>query len=113
LNWLAHTTRPDIFTVVSLLAQHQSTPSPGHLDAAHYVVQYLSHTTHLGIFFSSLCHIQLESFLHFPVLQSLVPMSDANWGPQDASITTQVIDLPLFTSCLMSAFYVDLLGPLH
>jgi len=44
LNWLAHTTCPDISTTVSLLAQHQSNPSPGHLDAAHYVVQYLSHT---------------------------------------------------------------------
>lgn len=30
LNWLAHTTRPDLSTVVSLLAQHQSHPSSGH-----------------------------------------------------------------------------------
>jgi hypothetical protein len=30
LNWLAHTTRPDLSMVVSLLAQHQSNPSPGH-----------------------------------------------------------------------------------
>jgi hypothetical protein len=29
-NWLAHTTRPDISTVASLLAQHQSEPSTGH-----------------------------------------------------------------------------------
>jgi hypothetical protein len=41
LNWLAHTTRPDLSTVVSLLAQHQSNPSPGHYDAALYVVKYL------------------------------------------------------------------------
>jgi hypothetical protein len=34
LNWLAHTTRPDISTVVSLLVQHQSHPTPGHYDAA-------------------------------------------------------------------------------
>jgi hypothetical protein len=33
LNWLAHTTRFDISTVVSLLAQHQSNPSPGHLES--------------------------------------------------------------------------------
>jgi hypothetical protein len=44
-NWLAHTTHPDILTVVSLLAQHQSNPSPGHLDAAHHVVKYLSYKT--------------------------------------------------------------------
>jgi len=36
LNWLAHTTHPDLSTIVSLLAQHQSNPSPGHLDAARY-----------------------------------------------------------------------------
>jgi hypothetical protein len=40
LNWLAHTTRPDISTVVLLFAQHQSEPSTGHLEAARYVVEY-------------------------------------------------------------------------
>jgi hypothetical protein len=47
LNWLSHTTRPDISTVASLLAQHQSNPAQGHLDAAHYVVKYLSYTKNL------------------------------------------------------------------
>jgi hypothetical protein len=41
LNWLAHTTRPDLSTIVSLLAQHQCNPSPGHYDAALYVAKYL------------------------------------------------------------------------
>jgi hypothetical protein len=40
-------------------------------------------------------------------------MSDTNWGPQDASTTMASIELPLFASRSMSAFYVDLLGPLH
>jgi len=40
-------------------------------------------------------------------------MSDANLGPQDASKNTSVLDLPLFVSRSMSAFYIDLLGPLH
>jgi hypothetical protein len=40
-------------------------------------------------------------------------MSDANWGPQDASLTSSGSDLPLFASRSMSAFYIDLLGPLH
>lgn len=44
LNWLSHTTRPDLSTVVSLLAQHQSNPSQGHMESALYVVQYFSHT---------------------------------------------------------------------
>jgi hypothetical protein len=44
LNWLAHTTRPDLSTVVSLLAQHESNPSPGHLDATLYATKYLAMT---------------------------------------------------------------------
>ena len=113
LNWLAHTTRPDLSTIVSLLAQHQSSPSPGHLEAAIYVVKYLSHTKTLGIYFSSLRQVQLESFLHFPVSQPLLSMSDANWGPQDASLSKTKLELPLFASRSMSACYIDLLGPLH
>jgi len=53
LNWLAHTTRPDLSTVVSLLAQHQSDPSSGHYEATLYVVQYLANTKDLGIYFTS------------------------------------------------------------
>ncbi len=41
LNWLAHTTCPDLSTVVSLLAQHQNHQSTGHLEAAKHVVKYL------------------------------------------------------------------------
>jgi hypothetical protein len=40
-------------------------------------------------------------------------MADANWGPQDASQSKSSMELPLFTSGSMSAFYIDLLGPLH
>jgi hypothetical protein len=94
LNWLAHTTRPDISMVVSLLAQHQSHPSQGHLDAALYVVNYLSHTTNLVIYFSSLNRSTLESFLHFPPPSPILSMSDANWGPQDASLSTSIQELP-------------------
>jgi len=114
LNWLAHTMRPDISTVVSLLAQHQSNPSHGHLDAALYVVMYLSHTTTtLGIYFSSSTRSTLEAFLHCPLPTTLLSMSDANWGPQDASLNLSIQDVPLFISRSMLAFYVDLFGPLH
>jgi hypothetical protein len=40
-------------------------------------------------------------------------MSDVNWGPQDASLNSSIQDVPLFISRSMSAFYVDLFGPLH
>jgi hypothetical protein len=113
LNWLSITTRPDISTVVSLLAQHQSYPSQGHLDAAYYVARYLSQTKTLGIYFNSSRRVTLESFLHFPISPNLLAMSDANWGPQDASMSKLPAELPLFASRSMSAFYVDLLGPIH
>jgi hypothetical protein len=105
--------RPDLSTVVSLLAQHQTSPSPGHLNAALYATKYLSHTKKLGIYFSSHRRLQLETFLHFPLSTPLLPMSDANWGPQDATMSRSKVELPLFTSRSMSAFYVDLFGPLH
>jgi hypothetical protein len=114
LNWFAHTTRPDLSTIVSLLAQHQSTPSPGHYEAALYATKYLAGTKQLGIYFTSHRHSTLQSFLHFPLPPtSLLSMSDTNWGPQDASVTRTHLELPLFTSRSMSAYYIDLYGPLH
>jgi hypothetical protein len=113
LNWLAHTTRPDLSTMVSLLAQHQNLPSPGHYNAALYVVKYLATTKTLGIYFTSSRESALQSFLHFPLQHTLLSMSDANWGPQVVSLTPGASGLPLFVSRSMSAFYIDLFGPLH
>jgi hypothetical protein len=97
-NWLAHTTRPDLSMVVSLLAQHQSNPSPGHLEAARYAVRYLASTKILGIYFTSTKRSTLESFLHFPLPHKVLSMSDANWDPQDATQTQNLTELPLFVS---------------
>jgi hypothetical protein len=87
LNCLAHTTRPDLASMVSLLAQHQSLPSPGHYDTALYVAKYLSTTRTLGIYFTSSRDTTLQSFLHFPLSQELLFISNANRGPQDASLS--------------------------
>jgi hypothetical protein len=109
LNWLAHTTHPDLSTIVSLLAQHQCNPSPGHLEAARYVVRYLATTKTLGIYITSYKRSILEPFLHFPLPQTnLLSMSDANWGPQDASSNKSRPTLPDLVSCSMSTFYIDL-----
>jgi hypothetical protein len=114
LNWLAHTTRPDLSTIVSMLAQHQSNPSTGHMESAQYAAKYLAHTKHLGIYFISCKRPIIESFLHFPLNPSnLLAMTDANWGPQDATQTKLCSELPLFVSQSMSAYFIDLLGPLH
>jgi len=113
LNWLSTTTCPDLSTVVMLLAQHQSDPSPAHYEAALYAAQYLVNTKTLGIYFSRLYQSFLQSFLHFPIEPSVLSMSDANWGPQDATVSGFTQDLPLYVSRSMLAFYIDLLGPLH
>jgi hypothetical protein len=114
LNWLAHTTRPDLSTVVSLLAQHQSILSPGHMGAARYAAKYLAHTKNLGIYFTSRRVSTPSTFLHFPIQpSSVLCMADANWGPQDATQSTSLTESPMFVSRSMSAYYVYLCGPLH
>jgi len=83
------------------------------MDAAKYAVKYLASTKNLGIAFTSTKRSRLESFLHFPIAPTVLSMSDANWGPQDATKSTTVSELPLFASRSMSGFYIDLFGPLH
>jgi len=110
LNWLAHTTKPDISTAVSLLAQHQSEPSTGHLEAAKYVTKYLASTKMLGIYITSHRQSILESFLHFSLPPNIMSMSNANWGPQDASLSNSEQELCIE---IHVCIYIDLLGPLH
>ncbi len=80
------------------MAQHQSNPSSGHLEATHYVVRYLVNTKALGIYFTSVKHSTMESFLHFPIPSHVLPITDANWGPQDASQSKSIVELPIFVS---------------
>ena len=93
LNWLAISTHPDLAPVVYLLSSYQSAPSPSHLKALKHVGKYLKATLNLGIVFSSLRNGPLEAFIHFPLSDSApdIPLIDAftnaNWGPQDASIS--------------------------
>jgi len=108
LNWLSTQTRPDIATITNMIAQYQSNPSPGHLEAAKYVLRYLKGTPDLGITFTSCPQTTLESFVKFPISPTqLQPFSDANWGPQDASVpkpTNPPQELELFKSRSISGF---------
>ena len=117
LNWISSQTRPDISTITNIIAQYQNNPSPGHLDAAKYVLRYLKGTPTLGITFSSSSNPHLETFVKFPIPPNHIqPFSDANWGPQDASIPKQddpPQDLDLFKSRSISGFLIWLGGPLH
>jgi hypothetical protein len=83
------------------------------MDAAKYVVKYLASTKTLGISFTSMKRSLLESFLCFPVPSQVLSMSDANWGPQDATRSKTISELPPFASRSMSGFFIDLLGPIH
>lgn len=86
LLWLSQATRPDLSTVVSLLAQHQISPSPQHIKVSKYVIHYVSGTKTLGIKFSSKENEELSTFLNFPFSpHKLLPFSDTNWGGQDQS----------------------------
>jgi hypothetical protein len=97
LNWLAHTTRPDIATVVSLLAQHQNEPSTGHMDSALYVANYLASTKTLGIYFTSrrqsnLSHFYIFHFHHW-FFPCQMPIGVHKMHPY---LLCQLIFLPLF-----------------
>jgi hypothetical protein len=60
LNWLSTQTHPEIATITNIIAQYQSNPpSPGHLEAAKYILCYLKGTADLGISFTSLPHSSL------------------------------------------------------
>jgi hypothetical protein len=117
LNWISTQTRPDISTITNIIAQYQTNPSPGHLDAAKHVLRYLKGTSDFGITFTSRPNTPLESFVKFPVPHDqLHPFSDANWGPQDASVPKQSDppqDIDLFKSRSISGFLIWLGGPLH
>jgi hypothetical protein len=85
LNLLAHTTCLNSSTVVFLLAQHHNTLSPGHYDAAIYATKYLANTE---AFISQVqSALPWNHFYSFLFSNQLLSMSDANWGPQDASHT--------------------------
>ena len=119
LNWLAHSTRPDISTITSLLAQHQSKVSKSHLTSARFVVKYLKGTRNRGISFSSRESSKISSFVKFEVKpNSITAMTDANWGPQDQSELTpkynkKLTELENFVTRSMSGFLVWYNGSLH
>jgi Reverse transcriptase (RNA-dependent DNA polymerase). len=117
LNWISTQTQPDIATITNILAQYQSCPSPGHINAAKHVLRYLKGTQDLGISFNSKPNTSLESFVKFPIAPNKInPFSDANWGPQDASIpkpNAPPQEIDLFKSRSISGFLIWLAGPLH
>jgi len=100
-----------------MLAKSQANPSRSHVDAAKHVVRYLKGTKSMGITFSSRDDDKLQSFVKFPLPASdITALTDANWGPQDASIPRSdlpPIELDLFKSRSVSGYVIWLGGPVH
>ena len=87
LNWLSINTLPDINTTYSLLSQFNSNPSPGHMEAAKYVLRYLKHTLSHYIWFKQ-GENRLQGCCTIPKElrgDKLLLFTYLNWGTQDAS----------------------------
>jgi hypothetical protein len=85
LLWLAYDTRPDLCVATSILAQYNKQPSSGHYDAARYVLKYILGTIDHGMWLTHRPNTALVNFIGF-VPPPNITFSDANWGPQNASI---------------------------
>lgn len=116
LLWLSQATRTDLATVVSLLAQHQSNPSPQYIKAAKYAIRYVSGTKSRGINFSRRISIELSAFLNFSVSPNkILPFFHANWRGQNQSRPDpkNSQEILRFTTRSMSGFLIYANGPLH
>ena len=115
LLWLSQATRPDLATIVSMLAQYQANPSYGHIRAAKHVIKYVHGTLTKGITFSNRKNTQLQAFMNFPIHNNtLIPLSDANWGGQDQGHNrSSITELDRFKTRSMSGFIIFFNGPIH
>eukprot|EP00957_Ditylum_brightwellii_P152899 11637745-Ditylum_brightwellii.AAC.1 len=87
INWLAISTRLDLATTVNLLAKYMAFPSTGHIEASKGVVRYIKGTKkHRIAFHSNPNNTDLAAYVKLPIENDILVMSDANWGPQDASV---------------------------
>ena len=114
--WLSQSTRPDLSTITSILTQYQPNPSPGHLKSAKYAVRYLKGSLNIVISFSRSKNTKIEAFLKFPVpSNTLLPLTDANWGSQDQSTPDPSIPVKLqpFQSRSISGFIIFYNGLIH
>lgn len=117
LNWLSTSTQPDIAPITNMLAQYSNQASKGHIHAAKWVIRYLKGTKDIGVTFSTTSRPDLNAYVKFPIdPNTVVSLTDANWGPQDASVpkpNAPLEELELFKSRSLSGFLIWLTGPVH
>ncbi len=65
INWLAHSTCPDLITAHSFLASYSNKPSTGHMKAALYTLHYIHSMHDYGISFTSDNMGPMHSFIHY------------------------------------------------
>ena len=53
IGWITFSTRPDLAPAHSFLSSYNNKPSPGHTEAALYVLHYIHSTVDYGISFTS------------------------------------------------------------
>jgi hypothetical protein len=90
--WLAYATHPDLCVTTSLLDHYNKHQSSGHYDAARYVLKYTFGTIYHGLRFTHKPNTTMVNFTGF-VLPPNTIFSDANWGPQNASVPTALHQL--------------------
>jgi deoxyuridine 5'-triphosphate nucleotidohydrolase len=114
LLWLSQATRPDLSTIVSMLAHYQANASYGHIRAAKHVIRYIKGTASKGITFSSRGTVNLQAFMKFPLkTNALLPLTDANWGGQDQGHNRSTIkELERFKTRSISGYIIMFNGPL-
>eukprot|EP00957_Ditylum_brightwellii_P120553 9196995-Ditylum_brightwellii.AAC.1 len=67
LNWLAISTRPNLATIINILAKYMACPSQGHIEAAKRVAHYVKGTRNHGIaFHSNPSETNIKAFIKFP-----------------------------------------------
>ena len=114
LNWLGVSTRPDIVTITNLLAHYMHSATSSHVTDTKYVLHYLKGTSQMEIRFSSRESSKASAFVQFFLsLSTMIPFTDANWGPQDTSMpypNRTYENLELFKSQSLSGFIMWLGG---
>lgn len=73
LNYVAHSTRPDLAFAAAILSQVGQKPRPRHLAAARRAIQYMGGTAHWGLCYSKMSGTFLEAYC------------DASLGPTGSS----------------------------
>jgi hypothetical protein len=127
IDWLAHSTCPDLSTVHAFLSVYSNKPLTGHIKVALHALHYIHLTHDYGISFTSDRIGEMHFFIHFPpssdveAYQDALPPKHAHslslssysntcWGSQIGNAINDGTLLPLFKYHSMSGGIVFMNG---